>query len=457
MKTQTLFCLAALTVLVTGCPHNDYTVELTPHKKVIERKVVFYRADGTDTNGVPKYESFPSNELASITALYPSGKVTREGDCHFARGEFSGALPEDVGGAGSYNQITTSLGAAAFYLERFRGNDDLAARTKAQLAAADQLTDLLLGWCRAEFGHEPGWKNLHSFLDGDFRRDLKNLSLYSWAGEISSSCQHAANEEFIVRFGQYVHERGYLKIEDAASLVRIYSGRNDSRALLLIQKFLAEKLGVPTAGPMPKSLALLADSAAMEQSWKKYLAGTQLYQARLRQWQKEKKTQPDLSKPEPSEAVNDLLGTLLAFGSSGEDDHLTVRLALAAAPDHTNGKWDEARHQVVWESALESAQPAKRLPVFCYANWSRPDAEFQQEHFGRVILGGDELLKYCLWRGGLEEANAGEWDKWLATLRPGDALSNQLSVFQFSGGPSTNSSAANFGKDLIKSSLEHKP
>ena len=454
MKTLSLACLAAVSVLVTGCPHNDYTVELTPREKTIERRLVFYRADGTDTNGVPKYESFPSNELAAITALYPPGNVTREGERHFATGEFSGALPKDVGGAGAYNYLSTSLGNAAFYVERFRGNDDLAARARERLAAADQLADLVLGWSRVEFGREPGYKNLRCFLDTEFRQDLKNLTLYSWAGEISSAYHHEAGEEFIVRFGQYLSERGYLKVEDAAGLVQLVADGEAAPVLRLVQKFLAEKLGVPPAGPLPKPLALLTDRPHLEKSWDNYLAGTGAYRARLRQWQQEKKLKPDLEKPRPDVVLGDLVGQLVSFGPSGEEDHLTVRLGLTAAPDHTNGTWDEARRQVVWKSNLESTN---RLPAFCYASWSHPSETFQREHFGRVILNGDELLKYSLWRSGLAATQSDEWEKLLLALHPGDALTNQLAAFQFSGATPANSSAADFGKDLIKSALEHKP
>src|SRR5258708_3735656 len=112
---HTILGLAALTALVTGCPHNDYTLELTPRGHVLERTLAFYRADGTDSNGVPKYEGFPSNELAAISALYPSGGVTQKGERHFAIGQFSGAMPGDVGGAGAYTNYTTSLGSAGFY------------------------------------------------------------------------------------------------------------------------------------------------------------------------------------------------------------------------------------------------------------------------------------------------------------------------------------------------------
>ncbi len=165
---------------------------------------------------------------------------------------------------------------------------------------------------------------------------------------------------------------------------------------------------------------------------------------------------PDAKKPNPSDVAGELFITLVTPGSSGEDDHLTVRLALPSAPDHTNGKWDEKSKQVVWDSALETRESAARVPVFCYASWSIPDHRFQQEHFGREILGGDELLKYCLWRSGLDEAQAGEWEKLLSEFRPGGDVTNKLASFQFVAGPKQNSAAIDFGKDLIKGGLEQK-
>lgn len=63
------FALALTAFLVTGCPHNDYTVELKPQGKVMERSLVFYCADGTNaTTGAPNYSGFNTQELAMITA-----------------------------------------------------------------------------------------------------------------------------------------------------------------------------------------------------------------------------------------------------------------------------------------------------------------------------------------------------------------------------------------------------
>ena len=461
MNKPSLACLAVLAALVTGCPHNEYVVELTPRGKVIERKLVFYRADGAHTNGVPNYQSFPSNDLAVITALYPPGAVKGDGAPYSAQGEFAEAMPGDVGGAGSYKSFATRLGSAGFYSERFRGQDDWAAMVTERIEAENDFGDLIAGWCRKEFGREPGYKNLRRFLDMDLRGDLKNLAMYSWSGAISATYKPEAGEEFIVRFGQYLVERGYVKLKDAPDLVQIIQGRDDSRFQLLIQRLVAEKLGLPESGTLPKSLAFIADSRAFKKSWDEYLAGTDIYRTRLRQWEKEKKVKPGLNKPEPSQITSGLfekfIGLDFDFFGSHANDRLTVNLSLPSAPIHTNGKWDQTHKQVLWEGALEEKEKAARLPVFCYANWSNPDDEFQQQHFGWVILGGDELLKYCLWREGLDEPQRNEWETFLSDLKPGGELTNKLDTFQFSSGTPQNSGAADFGKGLIKSALEQKP
>ena len=61
------------------------------------------------------------------------------------------------------------------------------------------------------------------------------------------------------------------------------------------------------------------------------------------------------------------------------------------------------------------------------------------------------------WRSGLDDLQAGEWEKLLSGLRPGAELTNTLAAFQFSGAPSRSSNAAEFRKDLLKGALEQKP
>ena len=225
------FALAAMAMVVTGCPHNEYIVELKPQGNSIERTLVFFCADGMNTNtGVPNYQSFGTAELAAIIALYPANGFSNDGKRYVVRGEFTNQLPADVGGAGFYTNLTTSLGSVGFYVERFRGNDDLAGMTQRRIKSAERFTDLVAGWSQMELGREPGFDKLHQFLDVDFRRDLKNFGIYWWEGQLASGYKTNADEEFAVRFGQYLWERGYFKIGEIPSLLGEASGNKIGRA-----------------------------------------------------------------------------------------------------------------------------------------------------------------------------------------------------------------------------------
>jgi hypothetical protein len=454
--------LAAAALVVTGCPHNQYIVQLKPQGNRIERTLIFYREDGVNTNtGAPNYQPFDAAELAAITALYPAQGLTNDGGRHVVRGEFTDALPADVGGAGAYTNLATSLGAAGFYVERFRGTDDLAGMSERRFKAADRLADLMVGWSRMELGRERGYDKLRQFLDVDFRRDLKNLSAYCWEGQLVSSYKTNASEEFAVRFGQYLFERGYFKIGEIPGLFRGVSG-DDSQALLRrIQRLVARKMGVPETEPVPASLAFLADETTMNKSFDKYLAGTAQYRAKLKQWKVDKKLKPDTEKPEPSAVVDDAVAGLIEFNLFGQPDHLAVRLSLPAAPVRSNGRWDEALKQVVWETDIEERTNVSLFPFSCYASWAQADQACQKEHFGRVVLTGDELTQYCLWRSGQDKQRGDEWDAFLAGLRPGSDLVKKLDAFRFPGEPDqagTNSppkvpSPSVYPRELLKAAL----
>jgi hypothetical protein len=456
------FALVAMALVVTGCPHNQYVVQLKPRGNTIERTLVFYREDGVNTNtGAPNYQTFNAGELAAIAALYPAHGLTNNGERHIVRGEFTNALPHDVGGAGAYTNLTTSLGEAGFYVERFRGNDDLAGMTERRFRAADQLADLLAGWSEMELGREPGYARLRQFLDLDFRRDLKNLGAYWWEGQLAGNYKTNASEELIVRFSQYLLERGYFTMGEIPGLFQSVSGDNPQALLHRIQRLVANKMGVPETEPVPASLAFLADEATMDKSFEKYLAGTDFYLAKLKQWEEDKKLKPDTKQPEPSEVANDAVGILVGFDLFGQTDHLVVRLSLPAAPVHSNGRWDKALKQVVWETDIEDGTNASHFPFICYANWAQADQAYQKKHFGRVVLTGDALTQYCLWRSSQDKQRGGEWDAFVANLQPGSGLVKKLDAFRFPGEPEsagTNSqqkisSPSVYPRELFKTAL----
>ncbi len=401
------FALAALALLVTGCPHNQYVVQLKPRGNSIERTLVFYREDGVKNDGTPKYQEFDEEELALIAGVYPARGVTQAGEGYVARGVFTNALPDDVGGAGAYTNLTTSLGEAGFYVERFRGNDDLAGMSERRLQAADRLADLMTGWSQAELGREPGYDKLRQFLEVDFRRDLKNLSEYWWEGRLAGGYGTNAGEEFAVRFGQYLVEHGYFTIAEIPGLFRDVSGDDPQAMLRWFQRLVARKMGVPDSQPVPASLGFLADDTKMNESFDKYLAGTELFRARLKQWEQDEKLDPNLDRPKPRDLVQEASDTLIDFKifDTAEADHLVVQLSVPVSPVHSNGRWDEVLKQVVWDTDIQNRTNATHLPVACYASWARANEAFQQEHLGKVALTGDELTQVPAFGGSVRMRN----------------------------------------------------
>lgn len=447
--------MATLLVFSTGCPYNNYEVTLTPRGDEVERTVEFYRSDGENSSTTNStYEQFDPEELASISAFYPEDGLTSDGDRHTVRGKFHGALPGDIGGAGWYRRLTTNLGEACLYVERFRGNDDIAGMLAERFRAADQLTDLVIGWVKLEFMSEPGFAKLHQFVDHDFRQDLKNLSIYSWMGE--GLKPDDSSGEYSVRSGQYLIERDYVPDKEAPGLIW---GQMDDETVLcsLLQRLIARKLEVFEEQPMPAALVFIADPEALSNSWNNYLTNTDAYREKLRIWENNKTTNPQAKKPDPDSVLEDLINVLGESGNVGGGNNLTVKLTLPSEPLRTNGKWDETNQWVVWESGLVGKYQISRLSAFCYADWVAPQEDFQRDHLGSVSLTGEELLKYCLWQTDLEEKMAAEWEKFLTSLRPGEDAIKKLDNFRFPDEPEQANKMEkldfNTGKQLIREAL----
>ena len=111
------------------------------------------------------------------------------------------------------------------------------------------------------------------------------------------------------------------------------------------------------------------------------------------------------------------------------ENKVEVRLACTNQPFATNGRFDEQTKQVVWSETIAGNDG---LPTFFYASWSQPDEEYQQEHFGRIVLGPEALALYCTWRANLDQAQGKEWDTFVAGLKPGQDLEVRLKSFRFS-------------------------
>jgi hypothetical protein len=435
--------LLAPLVLTTGCPRNEYVVDLQPQGEKIQRTLQCRRVDsGTpETNLV----EFPADELKRLQAAYPRHRFDAASKYHVLDGTFSATLPKDVGGAGEYRHFRTSLGSLSTYLERVRGEEDQQGRLERRMKATDQLADLVSEWLQAELGKEKNFPALKKFLDGPFRKDLKNINLYLWQMELVEKKDTNAPDTMVARAVQYAIEQKYVRSEHVPLLLAGVFEEDADGWLKLLRELLADKLGAPV------TQAFLKDPEALDKSWKAFLPKSNCYLDYLQVWEKEHQADADAKKPDPDEAFSKLVEEAADVSLGGSDDQLTVHLSLPVAPLRANGAWDPDKKRVTWETEIEAGTPM-RLPVICYAAWVEPDADFQKAHFGKLALAGETLNKYVLWRVNLPAAPGGEWDKFLSGLAPGGNLVQRLESFKFAAGGAAGSDAET-AISLIKTGL----
>jgi hypothetical protein len=456
------FILSLLScLLLTGCPHNEYVVELKPQGNTIRRTLTFFCADGFNTNtGLPDYRSFPDGELAAISNLYPAGNLSTNGLVYVARADVSNAVPNDIGGSGGYSNFVTTLGSAAFYTERFRGDDDIATRTEVRLKAADQLADFTLGWSKAQFGGLQHYDRLREFFQNDFRRDLKNAGLYWWLGGIAANDGTNGYVEYIARFGQYLVDRGYFRTADLPQFSQSFTSGDTDALVSLVQRFVASKLGIQNARELPNELASLSNADSLAASWNNYLSTTPQYRQLLWKWREQRlkatwlqpsyvvhklgvpggpTNAPAPPKPEPGDIVEPLFKQFIQFDYDTPDD-IRVSLELPAAPLYSDGRWEPAEGKVKWQrdieqtggSGIDNYGKLPALPAFFYAVWTQPDQAFQTAHFGSLTVTGHDLLLYNLWHAGLTRAESSECDALLAGIHPDNNPAAVVRDFHFS-------------------------
>lgn len=195
--------------------------------------------------------------------------------------------------------------------------------------------------------------------------------------------------------------------------------------MALCRTFIASRMGID---PADKRLRFLADARATAKSFEEY----------RRKEQENEGVSSSRPVSSSQSSANDgalLSGLLLCFpfeafaGSSpflslADSASLSISLKLPQEPLLSNGKWEKSSSAVRW-----SFPPGNRpLATICYATWCKVDAKFQKDHFGKVVLDGLALVRYCLWRGGLTAAEGRQWDDFLNSVKP-DSAKRQLEAF----------------------------
>ena len=437
-------------VAVAGCQVRKYELEMTPREGHLERKLTVFeqRKDGEKWVDV----AVEDRELARIAAQYGVDVPKSGGPRHSFSKECAGRLPDGVGGYGTYTRWSTSLGTATAYVERVRGDDDIAGDLDQRRAAVQRLVALLIGGLEKELAGTPEWPKLRGFLDGEFRRDLVNLSIYIKSLELVAAHDrlHSAADwddasgiqtELCLRMAQYFVERGYLtpsQLPDWIYAVEQAMQERPGPLIAMIQRWLASRIGVPADQPVPASLARLNDTASLRASLRSYLQASDDYRALLKKQEQTPGPKRDRETPDPWTVLVELV--LKAFLPGGVFLHghqLTATLALPREPLGTNGVWKAHEQRVEWKVSLPpNAEPTnssvhRYLPDILFALWVEPAAEKQVEHFGKVVLNDEELVQYCLWRCGLPEEKARLWEAFLGGLKPGADLIERINGFRF--------------------------
>jgi hypothetical protein len=410
----------------TECTHDYYEIEMLPKGQELERKLTVSRVGYEEDKQV--LQVFDPSEIKRIAALYAERLTKPDELKHSFKDKFLVATPKDVGGQGSYLHLTSLVGSASAYQERFRGYDDQAARLQKSLDGMERLLGWFKGWAVKELKEHPGLGRLTEFLDKKVRQDMRNLVIYTALGERLVDFDPKATEEMGVRMFQYLAERGYFKIEQLPKLSSAwYRGQVSDAAveiMALVQRLVARELGIDDSKPVPKELDFLADTEKAAASLSEYLRTTPEFTKLMVESEAK-------DKPDPMSMLTDLLLTEIIQLELGTEDVVTIRLKTPAKPFATNGKWKDG--QVEW---LKKAVKGKSgLPTFTYAYWSSPDAKFQRKHFGKVILSGENLGEYVLWRSGLNSQEGMKWDDFLKTLKPGkpEVVLERVAAFRFKG------------------------
>ena len=464
-----------------GCgPTTHYKVELRPKGDALERILTIWQAvdrpekaaeDAEVAKEAPKPAKLQKDFLSKETRirlqkLYDHHEYDRPNNKHTFRGQVREKTPADLGGDGTFIRRVNPMGSASMYVERIRGEDDRAMVIEKRLAASDKLAGHLTGWLHSEFVGEPGWKAFRTFLQNDFRRDLKNLILYLWSGDASGQfifeIEDERAEAAMFRSLQYLAEREYFAFHELPALLRGVNGGfdDDPEALSqFIQSRLSKKLGVDLKPLARRFREFFDDEQKVEASLDAYFRPTPEYERALEAWREESKENPELSKPEPNEVLDELVDELLHFELFSSNSPIEVHLILPAEPALTNGAWDDGK--LTWSGSPESGT-ATDVPLFCYAIWARPDAEYQRTRFGKVILDGEELLEYAVWYEALNEKETGKWDALMAGLKPGDTLTAKIKAFRFTPVPAdvepekrdTTPDHSDQGRNLLLNQLE---
>ncbi|MCA9078078.1 MAG: hypothetical protein KDA93_23815 [Planctomycetaceae bacterium] len=405
-----LWFVLSLAILAnsTGCPKTSYDVEMSTRHGKVERKIVV--SDERQPQGVDDAAKQATIEELLLSEAYGTPVERDNNRLLIAGGTFTSQLPNDIGGSGMVHVYRSSLGTLHVYLERFRGSDDLASQVDEITRASNELVDHAHEWVGRECKDPQIAARIHDYLESNGKQDLRNLGLFVWGIQVASSnlTQENLFDDMLSRVMQYALERNYVELDDVPDLMRLDQLDNDASGLAIVRRFSARYLAI-NVDDIEQVFPAMKSRPTFESSIREVIS---------------------------DEQFASLFHSVFRLRIFGNDD-ITVRFSLPQEPLWTNGKWVDEEKRLEWKGSIPPREDAKLgvLPTQCFAVWCEPDVDFQQAHFGRVIVDGEELAEYVLWEAALTDNESQEWNTFTETLTPEDDLSESVGEFAFSTTP----------------------
>ena len=399
----TLAAVVGLAVVFVGCDYDDYKIVMTPRDGGMDRELTVGR-----TNSQPASAA----ALEALTTMYATSAPATNKATTF-RDHFAGKIPSNLG-SGWTIAMTSPMGSVQAYSERVGGVADQAGVIERRFKAVDELVNLIGGFVGSEFKQYPEAKDLQKFIQGQMRKDLKNLSLNLWMIGIdrADAPQSRPHDELsdtfspsVMRALQLPLDLGYLTPQDVKTMA-VDEGAN---VLPVVVAGITRKANI-------KDSRLAALLTAEAKDWAEG-------KGRFMAYVKSHEQSAGRKEEQSSGGLSRLLETAFLPAGFGQasPDRAEFQLVLREEPLFTNGRWDNAKKCVTWNLPVPSMKlESQQTPSMVYAVWATPDANYQLQHLGRVFMTDKELGRYIFWYNWLTESDRKQWDAVMDKLRPAD-------------------------------------
>ena len=251
MRTFLSAC-GVLSLILSGClgQHDCFQVEIRPEGEAFRRQLTGWHAgDACKTAFLRATHSAPGSAAC----------IPRRGDPPTGTSSSSPGVSKEPRRATSAGRSCTcfasSLGSTWCYVERFRGDDDLASQLARRHATADRLVDVLVGWFGSELGKEPHFpvrsRSFSTEISGGTCTTSRSTRLSARQAKARKGSPTA--QESLGSCGrQHFSERGYFTPEQPLRSADLVDG--DGMTLLRHVQCLAIRgdCRVRTTGPCPR-------------------------------------------------------------------------------------------------------------------------------------------------------------------------------------------------------------